>query len=367
MKKIFTIFFCAFCIVSIAQDENKNKPIRECGTLPPPREKMYIITPDMLQKAITQPPATPYVINVFFHKCANDDGTNVACGDSSIMRQLDNARIFYAPQNICFLLAGIDQINSTDLNTQDASNEESELNPYMVSGCLNVFVHSTLFDNNGGLNGIAYAIPNTYLSIVSSAIKSASNRSTLAHEMGHDFNLLHTFETYYGAENVARSGSCMDCDVDGDLLCDTKADPNSSSYDVSDYITNCVYSGPAKDACGAAYQMDPHNLMTYGVRSCRDIFTNGQGGRTRSTIANNTIFADKQPPASYTVTVSVSQSSGKRIYVTKTDLTVNSSNFHLYGSCDGHLVSKSVNLLPGVDLAPTGNGVSEVRINTFCQ
>lgn len=367
MKKIFIILFCAICVSATAQDENKNKPVRECGTLPPPKSKLYTPSPDIMEKALHPNPATPYAIKVFFHKCANDDGTNVACGDSSILRQLDNARIFYSPQNICFVLAGIDQINSSDLNIQDASNEESELNPYMVSGCLNVFVHVTLFDNNGNLNGIAYAIPNTYLSIVSSAIKSSSNRSTLAHEMGHDFNLLHTFETAYGAEAVARSGSCKDCDSEGDLLCDTKADPNSSTYDVSNYITNCVYSGTKTDECGTVYQMDPHNLMTYGVRSCRNLFTSGQGSRARACISGNGIFADKQAPVAYAVIGVVSISSGKRIDVATSSVVINSPNYHIYGTCQGNIAASVVTILPGADLAPSGSGFSEVRVNTFCQ
>ena len=128
---------------------------------------------------------------------------------------------------------------------------------------LTIFIHTELVDASGDLNGIAYAIPNTYLSVVDDAILSTTNTSTLAHEMGHCFGLYHTFEGQFGAENPARTGSCANCDTKGDYLCDTEADRNTSETSIS---TSCLYTGTLKSSCDQMpFVMEPRNIMTYGL------------------------------------------------------------------------------------------------------
>jgi hypothetical protein len=96
----------------------------------------------------------------------------------------------------------------------------------------------------------------------------ATNGSTVIHEFGHFFGLLHTDETVYGKEYVDGSN----CEIAGDLLCDTPADPKLSTCVNSD----CEYTGTETDGHGDAYAPDTHNFMSYSRYDCRDEFSNQQ-------------------------------------------------------------------------------------------
>jgi hypothetical protein len=93
------------------------------------------------------------------------------------------------------------------------------------------------------------------------------NHSTLAHEVGHYLNLYHTHETAFGVECPDSSN----CSTAGDLLCDTKADPNLTG----NVASNCTYIGPTAPpgGCGGTYDPDPANLMAYSLKNCRETFT----------------------------------------------------------------------------------------------
>ena len=105
---------------------------------------------------------------------------------------------------------------------------------------------------------------------------TSSDHSTFSHELGHYFDLLHTHETYFGAECVDGSN----CSTDGDRLCDTEADPKlyDSEKDVCLVDDDCQYIGAAADACGSGVPYDPptSNLMSYSRHSCRDHFSHEQ-------------------------------------------------------------------------------------------
>ncbi len=112
----------------------------------------------------------------------------------------------------------------------------------------------------------------------------ATNGSTLAHEMGHYFNLLHTHSSSNGKESVTRnlSDECYNCDTTGDLLCDTPADPELSSSKVS---SSCVYEEDPIDFCGEPYKPDTRNIMAYTRKSCRAFFTPDQKNRLLVSLA----------------------------------------------------------------------------------
>ena len=142
--------------------------------------------------------------------------------------------------------------------------------------------------------------------------------------MGHDFNLFHTLKQRM-APAVTRSGSCKDCDSEGDLLCDTKADPNSSTYDVSNYITNCVYSGTKLDECGTVYQMDPHNFTDVWCKILsQSLVTSGQGSRARACISAMEFLPINKHLLHMLLLSYVSISSGKRIDVATSSVVINS-------------------------------------------
>lgn len=225
MKILSTIILLSFCSLS---QINAHAQKKECGTKTPAAP--FLINKIAAKNAQVQY-TLPYLMKIYVTVFSNDDGSNVAAPDTAIMRQITNMKNFYAPHNICFILSGIQHIRSTDLNDQDVDNEGLELALLLVGGSMNIFVHQNLTSNAGSLNGNAYIIPSYVLSIAGSAINATDNISTMAHEMGHDFGLYHTFETWDDnmgnatrAENVARNGTCKNCGLNGDMLCDTEAD-----------------------------------------------------------------------------------------------------------------------------------------------
>ncbi len=94
----------------------------------------------------------------------------------------------------------------------------------------------------------------------------ADNGTTLSHEIGHYFSLYHTHEDDFGDEYV----NGANCQTAGDLLCDTPADPKLSSSIVN---TNCQYTGTDADPLGMQYTPDVKNIMAYGRKSCRELFS----------------------------------------------------------------------------------------------
>ena len=98
--------------------------------------------------------------------------------------------------------------------------------------------------------------------------------STLIHEFGHHFVLLHT----HGTSNVPGSTdeyvNGSNCATTGDRFCDTPADPLINSSNVSS--VNCLYTGNATDALGQVYEPDTSNIMSYSPDVCTDFFSEEQ-------------------------------------------------------------------------------------------
>jgi len=130
----------------------------------------------------------------------------------------------------------------------------------------------------------------------------------IAHEMGHFFNLYHTFqgESEYidinESENVARPsggtnicppGENCNCGPNvGDELCDTAADPYNSVFDFNRCTSpSCEFDGTLvncdvrTDDIGMEYDPEPSNIMSYS--NCRSTFTQQQIDRMLESLAND--------------------------------------------------------------------------------
>jgi len=138
---------------------------------------------------------------------------------------------------------------------------------------LNIWVVNEIENNNAqsGIQGFAYfpiENPVDGIVILHNAIGTTGNikpntalNRTVAHEVGHYLGLYHTFHT---------TNDCsaeLNCNTQGDRVCDTPPTVLSASC-----------SNPA---CSGTQQVE--NYMDYTSESCRDMFSQGQKDRMRST------------------------------------------------------------------------------------
>ena len=151
-----------------------------------------------------------------------------------------------------------------------------------VENSINIYIVSYLSSNGTDeLCGISSFVGSESQGIVMSegCFAVPDNHSTLSHEVGHYFNLLHT---HTGSGDQDGNGIIdgenaeyvdgQECESRGDDLCDTPADPN-----LSDLVNSgCQYIGDYVDGHGQEYMPDTSNIMSYSEKSCRDYFSSQQ-------------------------------------------------------------------------------------------
>jgi gliding motility-associated-like protein len=138
------------------------------------------------------------------------------------------------------------------------------LSTWPQSQYYNVWVVSSI--GSGGIGGFAY-FPNggplDGTVILASGMTSGS--TTLTHELGHGFNLFHTFQ---GDNDGANCPPDNDCIMDGDRVCDTP--PHK--------VGDCGISNPCSG--GGDWDNSRRNIMSYCGGTTR--LTSGQGVRVNA-------------------------------------------------------------------------------------
>ncbi|MGK0448824.1 MAG: hypothetical protein ACJA2M_002625 [Polaribacter sp.] len=164
-------------------------------------------------------------------------------------------------------------------------------NDYYTQGAVNIYSVHTISDNIAAYFKIGSNYPN-FTSIVSrySYIDNPEAPYVLTHEVGHNFNLAHTFHFDQACEtcpkiveNVTRDINDVDCynaNTRGDRIIDTNATPSNMSIS-----SNCeyIFNGELDD-CDVPYgsfglEPEVKNFMSYG--GCQEEFTPGQVAHMR--------------------------------------------------------------------------------------
>ncbi|MFN5334928.1 MAG: M43 family zinc metalloprotease, partial [Bacteroidota bacterium] len=124
--------------------------------------------------------------------------------------------------------------------------------------------------------GYAY-FPGSSSSVDGTVVLATSMRDDnkiLTHELGHAFNLYHPFQ---GSSNSAQCPSNVDCNSDGDRVCDT--DP--VSYNVTNGVVNFGCRTGPNGCSGTQFsELTESNFMNY--TNCFTLFSPGQKGRMRA-------------------------------------------------------------------------------------
>ena len=217
-------------------------------------------------------------LNIYYHIIRETDGSG-GFPDAQIETINENINEDFNQYNVYFFLLGYDFIDNSEYinldNIQEANNLCNENNR---TDALNVYIVDNLWNTSDEepIVGSALNIPSINIVIN----KYYINSSVLIHEIGHCLNLLHTHETFYGIENIDGSN----CNIAGDLICDTPADPGllqNGQYLVDE---DCNYIG------GSNYNPDTKNIMSYTKIPCREHFTNEQIIRIKDAISTTPIL-----------------------------------------------------------------------------
>lgn len=270
---LFSALFCACLFVSHAQEH------LQCYSPPiTPEQKEYLekLNEKLKDHSISEVNAEPLAggpsnVAVTAHIIRQSDG-NGGLTEQELTEAMDIANEYYANANISLFLYDINYIDSDDYFSFTTDRESEMTSLHNRANTINIYFTNSVCapDGSGCYCGYAYfpGGPDVILMDNSCTI----NGSTLTHELGHYFFLYHTHDTRYGSELVERPGNC---DAAGDLLCDTPADPNLSGV----VDGNCTYQGDAVDGNGEQYDPQTNNIMSYSVKSCRDLLTDGQYDR----------------------------------------------------------------------------------------
>ncbi|MBC3757806.1 T9SS type A sorting domain-containing protein [Hyunsoonleella sp. SJ7] len=195
---------------------------------------------------------------------------------SSLNEAINDLNVLYAEAYLEFFLCdGINYINDDAFYyNYEKDNEDTLTEEHFTPGVINIyFTNSVEITPGNSLCGYS----NTYgdIDVIVMNNICANNGSSLAHEMGHFFSLMHT----HGPDNKVLTTELVNgsnCDTDGDMICDTPADPKLSIHNVD---SSCEYTGDIIDANGDKFTPDTGNIMSYSRSSCKTHFSPQQLAR----------------------------------------------------------------------------------------
>lgn len=241
--------------------------------------------------------AVTYVPVRFFLVAQNDgSGRPTEATALKALCQLNNA---YEPHDIQFYLKEFRYYNNSTVWDDPMSNAGSFAIKNQMAGKYNAI--NVFLVNDAGGGAAAYyqppAGPGGNDWIVSSGSYSDDER-VLAHEVGHFFDLNHTFFGWECTENgfdgtqhanpQGLNSPCgnknefvdgSNCENSGDFLCDTPADYMFPT-------NNCTYNLQVKDAHGDLLNPDLNNIMNYAFNCDEYYFSPDQ-----VEVVNNSLFS----------------------------------------------------------------------------
>ncbi len=204
----------------------------------------------------------------------NANGFNSTLTHNHILASIQRTNQLFKPMKIEFVAARFNFIDNDNFYnyTNDAETQELALKNN-EPGYINMYFYPNT-------QGSWASFPDLDWDFVAMSYDHTKDPSTMAHELGHYLNLLHTHETYRGAETVAQTN----CFERGDFLCDTPADPDLTNR----VNSSCNYqpTGRVEDSNNTPYNPLTNNIMSYAPASCATSFTTHQINLAKMTLVN---------------------------------------------------------------------------------
>ena len=186
--------------------------------------------------------------------------------ERDLYRALDQLNEHFSRTSLQFELCGSEYIDDTRYyQISKGSEMEAQLrSKHYAADAINLYFADEVLDGRDAVRGYSY-MPNEEYDAIVFDYHHLNDGSSLAHEMGHFFCLLDTYSNFNGEE--MENGA--NCDIAGDLICDTPADryreavsrgPCGGNFDRSGNRTSLPY--PTAD-----------NIMSNYLPGCRVNFT----------------------------------------------------------------------------------------------
>ncbi len=320
----------------------------ECGTHATPQQIKYmtqVIRPLAQNYSRFRTTSTTYVpIKAHIMRTSSGAG-GLALAD--LIKAIDDMNAIYQKSNISFYIYNeVNFINDDAFYNYDASEESSLGDKYNVANVINVYFANTVTSRGNNLCGYAYFPGGPDMVLMANGC--ATNGSTLPHELGHYFALYHT----HGKSNSTQTDEFVDgsnCSTAGDEVCDTPADPQLGGSNVDN---NCIYTGTDTDSKGAAFTPDTRNLMSYSLKSCRNIFSQGQYDRISATLTNSRDYLLNTNTAPPVITTFTPDEGAGGVQVTIT------------GSGFSTTASENIVKINGVKATVTSSTATQIILNT---
>lgn len=291
MIKKLLLFMFGFAVASTSMAQQRGT----CGTVSD--ADRAAITKRLLKNKeavknglVTERTAITWV-PIKFHLIADDNG-NGRVREISVYDQLCKLNTAYLDQEIQFYVHdGFSYLNSSvAYNSPTSSGGQFQLQARKKNGMMNVFIPKNA-DTGGIGTTLGFYSPFGDWIVMRQDEVSGFN-TTLIHEGGHFFSLLHPHNGWdninYDAavhgnpapnlspggtatERQDRTGSCKNCETAGDFLCDTAPD-----YNFGFGSTTCNYLGNVKDPCDVDVDPDEALYMSYFGDECQNYFSDEQ-------------------------------------------------------------------------------------------
>lgn len=222
------------------------------------------------QTVHTPLPCLNKTFSVIVHMVRDSSGGTYIT-ENEVIELIDSVSIYFDSICVDFEICEFRYVNNYQYDSVEISSGEFEQmqTDYNETYRINMYfvTYTTSLSSYATQNGISMIDSGGIL-----VLKGASP-SQLTHEMGHYFNLLHTFHGSQSGNPELVDGS--NCATSGDLICDTPADPYFSGYPAPWFsIYTGAYDYPGLDANGQYYIPNVQNIMSNYPDKC--YFTNGQ-------------------------------------------------------------------------------------------
>ena len=233
-----------------------------------------------------------------------DDGSGATVGQADVEAFFDEVQAIYEPTGIkVYMLCAINFVNSTQFYTLAQTEYVPMITTNRVASTLNVHLVNEMTFADGTSSPPSSPANERYSCAVGIDNNPVIGRegNVISHEIGHTLGLIHTHSFRDDGDPFVQSnGDCnkchqesvsrskkqglfcyrtgdKKCEVNGDMLCDTPADPLliPNSVDNNCNINRAILT-PDEDRWGDAWQSNTRNVMAYGNFACLTTFSASQ-------------------------------------------------------------------------------------------